>query len=147
MSSSTCTFCRIADKSLQAAIVWEDADIMVFLDICPVREGHCQIIPKAHYESFELLPAELAAKVVGVGQRLARKMKKLYPVERVAFAFTGNDVAHTHAHVVPMHEKTDVTSARYIVTPNVEFSEQHLKTERAALEEVRSKLQLEASDI
>ena len=30
----------------------------------------------------------------------------------VAFLFTGGDVAHAHAHVVPMHEKTGITSRR-----------------------------------
>ena len=41
-------------------------------------------------------------------------MKALYGVPRVAFLFTGGDHAHAHAHVVPLHEKTDITALRYI---------------------------------
>lgn len=64
-------------------------------------------------KTFDQMPAELASKFVTVGQRLARRMKKIYGLEQVAFVFTGSDVAHVHAHVIPMHEKTDMTSARH----------------------------------
>jgi histidine triad (HIT) family protein len=42
-------------------------------------------------------------------------------VPRVAFLFTGGDIAHVHAHVVPMWEKTDITSRRYIVEERLTF--------------------------
>jgi len=48
------------------------------------------------------------ASIAVVGQKLAAVMKRLYRVPRVALLFTGGDVAHVHAHVVPMHEKTDI---------------------------------------
>lgn len=139
-----CPFCRIASGQTDAVIVWEDADLVVFLDIVPVREGHCQVMPRAHIETFEQMPPELAAKVLWTGQRLARRLKALYGVERVAFAFTGGDVAHVHAHVIPMHEKTDVTSARFIVSPEtVEFRSAHLRADRETLLAVRERLKFE----
>jgi histidine triad (HIT) family protein len=61
--------------------------------------------------------------MVLVGQKLATAMKQLYGLPRVAFLFTGGDIPHVHAHVVPMHEKTDVTSRRYIVEENLTFRE------------------------
>jgi histidine triad (HIT) family protein len=94
-----------------------------------------------HYETFEQTPPDVAAKMIHMGQRLARKFKSIYRVERVAFLFTGGDVAHVHAHVIPMHEKTDITSARYITNLDiVSFGSDHLMTDRLALESVRSKL-------
>jgi histidine triad (HIT) family protein len=39
----------------------------------------------------------------------------------VAFLFTGGDIAHVHAHAVPIHERTDITSRRYIVEETVTF--------------------------
>jgi histidine triad (HIT) family protein len=42
-------------------------------------------------------------------------------VERVGLFFTGVDIAHAHAHVVPMVEPTDITSRQYIVEPTVTF--------------------------
>ena len=91
--------------------------------------------------TFELLPAPLAARIVDLGQQLARRMKDVYGVDRVAFLFTGGDVAHVHAHVVPMHQKTDITSARYIVEPaEVRWGSDHLLVEREALLKERGRL-------
>jgi len=136
-----CIFCDIASKSVESVVIWEDEDLLVFLDRCAVREGHTQIITKMHYETFEQTPPDVAAKMIHMGQRLARKFKSIYRVERVAFLFTGGDVAHVHAHVIPMHEKTDITSARYITNLDiVSFGSDHLMTDRLALESVRSKL-------
>ena len=90
-----------------------------FLDTRPIRRGHCLLIPKRHIESFEEVPGDLAARMMALGQRLAKRMKVVYKVDRVAFLFAGSDVSHTHAHVSPMHEKTDITSARYILNPEI----------------------------
>lgn len=89
-----CPFCRIANKTEESVIVWEDSDIVAFLEIRPIREGHCQIIPKQHVETFEQMSPNLAAKILGLGQRLAQRIKAVYKIDRVAFLFTGGDVVH-----------------------------------------------------
>jgi len=119
--SDTCLFCRIAQHQIPAHVVHEDDDILAFLDIHPVRPGHVLIIPKRHYPYFEDMPAELANRVLALGQRLARAMKALYRVERVGFVFTGIHVAHAHAHLIPMHELQDVTSTQYIAQQDLRF--------------------------
>jgi histidine triad (HIT) family protein len=111
---SDCPFCRIASHRTPGAVIYEDDEVMAFLDTRPIRRGHTQVISKRHVESFDELPPELAGRIVGVGQRLARTMKSVYEVERVAFLFTGGDVPHVQAHVVPMHHSADITSVRYI---------------------------------
>jgi histidine triad (HIT) family protein len=136
-----CVFCRIATGALPAVILHQDAELVAFLDRGPIRPGHTQIIPRAHVPTFEMLPATLAAKIVALGQQLAQRMKDVYDVERVAFLFTGGDVAHVHAHVVPMHQKTDITSARYIVAPSeMVWGSEHLLVDRAALLAERQRL-------
>lgn len=116
-----CVFCGIASGRLPAHMVHTDADLVVFLDRQPIRPGHLQIVPRLHVESFEALPAAVAAKVMEAGQRLARAQKRLYGVDRVAFLFTGGDIPHVHAHLVPMHDKTDITSRRYIADAELTF--------------------------
>ena len=71
-------------------------------------------------------------------------MKEVYQVERVAFLFTGGDVPHVHAHVVPMHEKTDITSARYIVNlDDVQYDSERLIKAVEELEADRKRLSFE----
>jgi len=80
------------------------------------------VVPRIHAPYFEDLPADLAGEVVALGQRIAKVQKRLYGVERVGFMFTGGDVPHAHAHVVPMVEKTDVTSRQYIKERTLTFA-------------------------
>ena len=109
-----CLFCRIARRELPAHVVHEDDETMAFLDLHPIRPGHTLVIPKAHHVWFEDIPGPLASRVMDCSQILARRMKRLYGVERVAMFFTGIHVPHAHAHVVPMHEVHDVTSQAYL---------------------------------
>ncbi len=116
-----CIFCRIANGEIPSHVVYEDDEVKAFLDIQPIRPGHVLIVPKAHHDYFDDLPPALASSIVHLGQRLGKAMKALYGVERVGFLFTGTDVAHVHAHVVPMHEKTDITSPIYIQQKGLTF--------------------------
>lgn len=119
--SDACLFCRIAQRQIPAHVVHEDEDILAFLDIHPVRPGHVLIIPRRHYPYFEDMPADLAHRILTLGQRLARAMKARYEVERVGFVFTGIHVAHAHAHLIPMHHVQDVTSTQYIAQQDLQF--------------------------
>lgn len=116
-----CIFCRIAAGEIPAVRIFEDDDLLAFLDIRPIREGHVLILPKRHYDCFEDLPPALAASILHLGQRLSRAAKQIYGVARVGFMFTGTDIAHAHAHVVPMVEGTDLTSRRYIAEEKLTF--------------------------
>ena len=116
----SCHLCEIA-KNGHEHEVWGDNRVIVFLDWGPIREGHLQIVPRTHHSTFDVTPPELAAHVLGVGQRMARMQKQVYSVDRVAFLFTGGDIAHTHAHLVPMVEKTDITSRQYIAEAELTF--------------------------
>ncbi len=116
-----CLFCRIADGTVPSYSVYAGDNLYAFLDIHPIRPGHLQLIPRAHYPYFDDLPPPLAAEMVHLGQRLAAILKELYQPPRVGFAFTGADVPHVHAHVVPLHDQYDLTSRSYIVEPDVTF--------------------------
>jgi len=91
-------------------------------------------------ETFDELPLELAAQILRVGQQLARRMKALYAVNRVAFVFTGGDVPHAHAHVVPMVEPTDITSGQYMLEPKSPLGSDHLRTDLKTLRQVAAEI-------
>jgi len=121
MSEAGCLFCRILRDEIPSHRVYEDEALVAFLDVAPIRPGHTQIVPRAHHAVFDELPADLAARAVQLGQRLARAQKRRYGVKRVGFLFSGGDVAHAHAHVVPMVAPTDLTSRRYIAEERLTF--------------------------
>lgn len=100
-------FCQIAAKKIPAEILYEDDLLVASLDLRPIREGHLQLIPRKHHAYFDDLPAETANRIMQLGQRFSKTLERVYPIERVAFLFTGGDIAHAHAHVVSMVEGTD----------------------------------------
>lgn len=110
----SCLFCRIAAGELPAHRIHEDAEVLAFLDLHPIRPGHVLVIPRAHHVWFEDMPEPLASRVMAVSQRLARALKATEGVERVAMVFTGIHVPHAHAHLVPMHHVHDISSAAYL---------------------------------
>src|SRR5438270_658501 len=97
--ADNCWICRISDDGGTAHIVHEDKRLLAFLDRGPIRVGHTQIVSKAHFAYFDEAPAEVVSSIVLLGQKLAVVMKRLYRVPRVAFLFTGGDIAHLHAHI------------------------------------------------
>lgn len=127
-------------------IVYECSELAAFLDIRPIRESHTQIVTKTHYDYFDNLPKSVSHKIIDLGQKIAKAQKVLYGVERVAFLFSGGDIAHVHAHVLPLFEKTDITSLHYIKNKNIEFEEPEKET-LDTLEKVTYKLKNALSEI
>ena len=119
--SPPCLFCRIARRECPAHFVYEDDYLVAFLDNGPIRSGHVQICPRDHYPCFDDLTAELASRIIVLGQRLARILKLRNGVSQAAFVFAGGDIAHAHAHVLPMIAPSDITSRRYIAEETVTF--------------------------
>lgn len=120
--SDDCLFCRIARGDIPAHVVHRCDDVVAFLDLHPIRRGHALVIPREHHVWFEDLPESLAAKVMQVAQKVARRQKRLYDIDRVGMFFTGIHVPHAHAHVVPMHDAHDVTSLAYLADGPAQFS-------------------------
>jgi histidine triad (HIT) family protein len=119
--TAECLFCRIAAREVAAHVLHEDDRVMAFLVLRPIRPGHTLVMPKPHFDYFDDVPADLVAPLVVLGQKLAVAMKASYGVPRVAFLFTGGDLPHAHAHVVPMHAKEDITSRQYIAERDLTF--------------------------
>lgn len=116
-----CLFCAIAAGQAPAHIVHADERIVAFLDLRPIRAGHVQIVPRDHYPYFNDLPPDLAAAILHLGQRLAEVQRAIYGVRRVGFLFSGGDIPHAHAHVVPLVSAGDITSRRYIAEEQVSY--------------------------
>ena len=121
MCEPTCLFCRFAQSDTACHEIIRSDRALAFLDHAPIRPGHVQIIPLRHVETFEHLTGDESTEIMRLAQRLATVQKRLFATDRVAFLFTGGDIPHAHAHLVPMHAKDDITSRRYIQNAEVTY--------------------------
>jgi histidine triad (HIT) family protein len=104
--SSSCVFCAIVRHQEPAAIVFEDASTMAFLDVTAVTNGHTLVIPKRHAgDLWEIREADAVAVMCTV-HRMARRIREvLAPEGLTLFQANGEagwqDVFHLHVHLVP----------------------------------------------
>ena len=101
-----CIFCDIIDKKARAEILYEDENIISFLDIRPVNFGHTLVIPKAHYENFIAVPDETLKKLISVTRLLSEAIvTSLNPdgfnVIANNGAAAGQSIYHFHFHIIP----------------------------------------------
>ncbi|WP_281688618.1 HIT family protein [Pseudomonas citronellolis] len=89
--------------------LYEDDDVLAFLDLFPQSHGHALVVPKrsAARNILEVDPDALC-KVMGVVQRLTRVIvEELNPdgvqVAQFNGAPAGQTVFHIHVHIVPRY--------------------------------------------
>jgi len=105
-------FCRIADGEIPCHKVYEDNDVLAFLDISQVTKGHTLVIPKKHYDNFLTTPHDVVHKVMDIAQRIGQVQIKMLGAKGVnivsnAYEAAGQTVMHFHVHVIPRYEKND----------------------------------------
>ena len=59
-----CIFCKIVRGEIPSSKIYEDDDVMVFLDIMPMMKGHTLVIPKTHVRNIFEAPEESLAKLI-----------------------------------------------------------------------------------
>src|ERR1035437_3369921 len=67
-----CIFCKIVAGEIPCVRVYQDADVLAFMDIGPVVKGHTLVIPKAHYDPITGTPVEVLQRLIAVVQRVAQ---------------------------------------------------------------------------
>lgn len=98
-----CVFCKIIKGEIPAAKIYEDDNILAFLDIKPVNHGHMLVIPKKHYEKMEVAPDETVADVFIGAKKLMKAIKEAMLADFVALSVVGIDVPHFHIHLIPRY--------------------------------------------
>ena len=98
-----CIFCRIVKGEITAEKVYEDKDILAFLDINPVNQGHTLVIPKGHFKMMVDTPDDVLSKVFLKSKELMNVIKEVMKADYVAVSVIGIDVPHFHVHLVPRY--------------------------------------------
>jgi histidine triad (HIT) family protein len=99
-----CVFDEIVAGDRPAQLVLDEADILAFLDIRPVFEGHTLVIPRRHTESIQDLDPALLGPLLEAGRRVAAAQQTGLGADGTFFALNevvSQSVPHVHLHVVP----------------------------------------------
>lgn len=104
--ADNCLFCKIVKGEIPSTRIYEDNDVVAFLDIFPFTKGHTVVVPVQHYETFLDFPDELMAKYFSVLKRLSGQLKSRLNAEGINivqnnFIAAGQVVFHMHYHILP----------------------------------------------
>jgi len=101
-------FTRIVRRDIPAAIVFEDEQVIAFMDAGQVNPGHVLVATKRQVETvMELTEAE-AAHLFAVATRVAKVVQATFQPEGMTLLQTNKPagwqtVPHVHVHVLPRY--------------------------------------------
>lgn len=101
-----CIFCKIVAGAVPCFKLYEDAETLAFMDINPVHDGHCLVIPKAHYPTvFDIAPEAFAA-VARTTAKVAKAVNEAVKPDGLNLVQSNargaaQHVDHFHMHVLP----------------------------------------------
>jgi histidine triad (HIT) family protein len=103
-----CIFCKIVNGEITCNKVYEDDNILAFLDVKPHAKGHTVVIPKKHAETvFDLNDQKYTTLMLGV-KKVMLKLKEALHTDGFNTGWNHNSAAgqvvpHLHVHVMPRY--------------------------------------------
>jgi histidine triad (HIT) family protein len=95
-------FSRIIDGELPGEFVWRDDDVVAFLSIGPVADGHTLVVPRVEVPHWLDVEPALWHHLTEVSQRIGRGIERAFDAPRVGVMVEGFEVPHVHLHLVPL---------------------------------------------
>jgi diadenosine tetraphosphate (Ap4A) HIT family hydrolase len=106
-------FTRIIQGELPGRFVWRDDRCVAFLTVAPTAAGHTLVVPIEEIDHWIDLPGDLAAHMWEVAGHVGRALQLALSPRRVGVLVAGDEVPHTHVHLIPFHDlsQLDLTTA------------------------------------
>ena len=107
-------FAKVIRGEIPAAKVFEDDDVLAFMDLFPQSQGHCLVISKRSQARnlLEVGPDHLCELMLGV-QRVAKALRAALNPDGIVItqfngAPAGQTVFHLHVHIIPRYEGAEL---------------------------------------
>jgi histidine triad (HIT) family protein len=97
----TTVFTKIIDGELPGRFVWRDDRVAAFLPIALLAPGHTLVVPIEPVDHWIDIDAHLHGHLWGVAQAIGKALQEAFQPSRVGVLVVGEEVPHTHIHLVP----------------------------------------------
>jgi len=107
---SDCIFCKIIEGEIPGHKIYEDENILAFLDTNPVSNGHTLVVPKKHVENIHEA-SEMNYMWDGLTD-ISNGLKQAFDPEGINIIqnngeASGQEVFHLHFHLIPRYQEGD----------------------------------------
>ena len=111
-------FCKIINNEIPAYKLYEDDEILMFLDINPNSNGHTLIVPKKHYVDLEDIDPEVFKKMIIKAKEVKKISEEVLHCDGITIVQNSGcveEVKHFHIHVIPKYkEKQEIKDPKEI---------------------------------
>lgn len=129
-------FSKIIAGEIPGRFVWSDPEVVAFLTIAPVAQGHTLVVPRQEVDRWTDLDPELFAHLNVVAQKVGRAVVEGFDAERAGYLIAGFEVPHTHIHVFPANDMSGFDLAKADPDRPAEEMDRAAETLRAALRDM-----------
>ena len=98
---------KIINGELPGRFVYEDDDIVAFLTIEPMTQGHTLVVPRAEIDQWQDTDAKTFARIMEVAQLIGKAVCLAFDTKRAGLIIAGLEVPHLHVHVFPARHLSD----------------------------------------
>lgn len=103
-------FEKIIDREIPANIVYEDDDVIAFMDAFPIVKGHTLVVPKQPIENIFDLDEQTGAKLMSVITKVSTAVRDAFQpaglnVVQNNGAYASQSVFHLHFHIIPRYKE------------------------------------------
>lgn len=130
-----CVICDIIEGKVPSKKIFEDDDILAFLDVNGAAPGHTFVVPKKHHPIFEQIPDPLVAKLFTISNKISTALFEALQVQGTNIFITngvsaGQSVAHFVINVIPRKEGDNI---------NLQWQSKQLSEEEMSTVELKIK--------
>lgn len=129
-------FTMIIDREIPGRFVFEDDDVVAFLTIEPMTQGHTLVVPRAEIDNWHNVEPAAFNQVMAVSQRIGRAVCRAFGTERSGLIIAGLEVPHLHVHVFPARDLADFGFAGVDRNPSPESLDEAQARIKVALAEM-----------
>jgi histidine triad (HIT) family protein len=101
-------FTKIIKGEIPCYKVAENEYFFAFLDISPIAYGHTLVVPKLQNDYIFDLEDNQIAELMIFAKKVAEAVEKNVSCKRIGIAVIGLEVPHTHIHLVPISNVSDL---------------------------------------
>ena len=129
-------FTKIINGEIPGRFVYEDDDIVAFLTIEPMTQGHTLVVPRAEIDQLAGHRRRGVRPGHGGLAAIGKAVCKAFDAERAGVIIAGLEVPHLHVHVFPARNLTDFGFANVDRNPSPESLDEAQAKIKAALAEL-----------
>jgi diadenosine tetraphosphate (Ap4A) HIT family hydrolase len=126
-------FTKIINGELPGRFVYEDDDVVAFLTIEPMTQGHTLVVPRAELDQWQSIDPAVFGRIMSVAQLVGRAVTKAFDADRAGLIIAGLEVPHLHVHVFPTRSLSDFGFANVDRNPSAESLDEAQAKIKAAL--------------